>query len=231
MKLTCVHTSPELRILNNLLWKWTKIVDRYCKISKYDEVIDNPWWYNERASLSTLAGAAWSLTGWYALEEYSTQKHSRAQSKVSGRGNMATGRCDLLVATKDYGFAIEAKQVWHPMGSNKDSIAKRLIPAWNDAGVLDIEEADYRLAATFIVPSFAKRFANDKDHIEKINSWINKQSSFRTPKGSRRAVAYVFSKDRFISDQNGRVYPGVILVLEERQRARRNVTGHSSHTK
>jgi len=34
---------------------------------------DAPWWYNERASLGTLAGAFWRQKGW-AFEEYATSR-------------------------------------------------------------------------------------------------------------------------------------------------------------
>jgi hypothetical protein len=44
-------------------------VERYTKAFK-----ENPGWYNERASLSVLAGAAWTIKDWFALEEVSTIK-------------------------------------------------------------------------------------------------------------------------------------------------------------
>lgn len=44
-------------------------MERYTKAFK-----ENPGWYNERASLSVLAGAAWTIKDWFALEEVSTIK-------------------------------------------------------------------------------------------------------------------------------------------------------------
>jgi hypothetical protein len=41
---------------------------------------DLPWWYNERASISVLAGAAWG-TGGLAFEEYSEDKKARMKGQ------------------------------------------------------------------------------------------------------------------------------------------------------
>jgi hypothetical protein len=48
-----VHTHDDDESVQKLLTAWIKAVERYTKAFK-----DNLWWYNERASLSVLAGAA-----------------------------------------------------------------------------------------------------------------------------------------------------------------------------
>ena len=58
---------------------------------------DNPWWYNERASLSVLAGAAWTLKDWFALEEFSTIKRMRTLAPSVDEGHLRNGRCDLFI--------------------------------------------------------------------------------------------------------------------------------------
>src|SRR5713226_1261165 len=72
---------PELR---QVLRKWIFVNKDY--VHRWDG-IDAPWWYNERASVSALAAAAWLAKG-IALEEYTTRKTrniNRSRSVVSDR--------------------------------------------------------------------------------------------------------------------------------------------------
>lgn len=71
--LKCVHTHDDDESVLKPLNAWIKAVERYTK-----EFQDNPWWYNERSSLSVLAGAAWTLKDWFAPEEFSTIKRTAA---------------------------------------------------------------------------------------------------------------------------------------------------------
>ena len=73
-------TTNNLRGLSPLLVAWLETLEQFCAASGYT---NNPWWYNERASISTLAGAAWKLhdKGWVALEEYSTRKRGVVPDK------------------------------------------------------------------------------------------------------------------------------------------------------
>ena len=52
--------SGRIRSLNGILNIWPDILDKYIK---YNESQDNPWWYNERSTLSTLAAAGWACNG------------------------------------------------------------------------------------------------------------------------------------------------------------------------
>lgn len=42
-----VHTHEDDESVRTLLNAWIKAIERYTKVFE-----DNPWWYNERASLS-----------------------------------------------------------------------------------------------------------------------------------------------------------------------------------
>ena len=78
--------------LKTLLEQWTAMVERYAAIHKY---VDNCWWYNERATLSSLAGAAWSMENWVALEEFSTGTRHKVKADGVESGDLRPGRCDL----------------------------------------------------------------------------------------------------------------------------------------
>lgn len=98
--------------LEILLSAWIKAILRYTTANEYD----NPWWYNERASLSVLAGAAWTLKNWHALEEFSTKKRHRTLEPGIDSGSLRHGRCDLYVQSPSSNFAIEAKQTVQSIG-------------------------------------------------------------------------------------------------------------------
>jgi hypothetical protein len=59
-----------------------KSVLRYCNVQE-DEY--NPWYHGERASISTLAGAALTIPGWAALEEFATEKRGGTEKPVRDR--------------------------------------------------------------------------------------------------------------------------------------------------
>lgn len=220
MHLIDVHTSRQLRVLRPLLVAWTRAVKRYCQLEKYD---DNPWWFNERASLSTLAGAAWSI-GWSALEEFNTRKRGGIIPKEKAGDGTRHGRCDLYIASKNCGFALEAKQAWYPMGARNNIARLAMENAWRDAGRLNIDEADHRLAATFVVPHFSRRRAGDTNHLASIEKWLHNEPFSTSRPPTARAWAHVFFKESFISERNGRAFPGVILLIEKRQRASRRAS-------
>ncbi|MBG0847374.1 hypothetical protein H3222_19405 [Pseudomonas chengduensis] len=85
--LSAVKCPSSEREVRALLKSWVEMVERYCT---QHENQDNPWWYNERASLSTLAGAAWS-SGWSALEEYSSVKRQKAPADGVEHGDTRLG--------------------------------------------------------------------------------------------------------------------------------------------
>lgn len=217
--LICVH-APGNKDLRDLLAAWTCVVLRYCALHGYE---DNPWWANERASLSTLAGAAWTLDNWCALEEFSTKKRGKIPSDKVEEGGLKNGRCDLYLSNKKRSYVIEAKQAWQSIGSlanGYNHLHQGMKDAWKDAGCLSAEEADYRYAATFIVPYVPKTDVEKHSVRELVEEWLFPDEILPIGNG-KLLFAYVFPgnwKD-FISDRAKVAFPGVMLVLEERKRA------------
>lgn len=225
-----IITTDDLNDLHPLLNKWLKLIDDYCNYFCNDENSDendNPWWYNERATLSSLAGAAWRLPGWIALEEFRTTK--RSLSKV-GNNNYGC-RCDLYVGPRGDNdevddYAIEAKQCWIALSQPKEKIRKRIDRAHNaaknDADNLVNDEAEKRLAATFIVPYVSNKYASKnsiKSIIQKwIKEWIDGRHLTKTIKAPF-AIAYYFNTKYSFTSTNRRGnkynYPGVVLLIEQ----------------
>ncbi|MDR9752612.1 hypothetical protein RG836_14245 [Pseudomonas sp. SZMC_28357] len=216
-----IHIHNDEALLHTLLAAWIKAIERYLVI--YDR--DNCWWYNERATLSTLAGAAWSLKDWVAIEEFSTAKHAKAEAGVEA-GVLKNGRCDLVLSTKDVSFAIESKQAWQPIGSRARTnyMQKAQEAAWGDCWHLTKNEGDRRFAVTFVVPTLPMSEVStkgvsglDKNKIrERLDAWLAKSDHFRSAPRRKTSYAYLFpdiGNKNFCNDTHH--YPGVVVIFEE----------------
>lgn len=226
-----IKVAEEDTELGILLKAWVKAIERYTDANERD----NPWWYNERASLSVLAGAAWSLKGWHALEEFSTLKRLRTIESGVDAGSLRNGRCDLYVQSPTTSYAIEAKQAVQSIGSRSDGhtyMARAMQGAWEDTGDLSNWEADRRFAVTFVVPTLpmndvvlgkAKTAQVCASKVEQFTmGWLADQTSFIGPSMKQTAFAFVFPKlgnsHYLFSDK---YFPGVVVIFEERYRANR----------
>ena len=221
--------DPELEIL---LSAWIKAVERYTNANDRD----NPWWYNERASLSVLAGAAWTLKNWHALEEFSTQKRLRTLDSGVDSGSLRHGRCDLYVQSPETSYAIEAKQANQSIGARSDGysyVGRAFKKAWEDSGDLASWEADRRFAVTFIVPTIPMsevmtQGAGKTDSVSAskvetlLRQWLTDNPNFTGPSMKYTDFAYVFPQmgnPHYL--MNDKYFPGIVVVFEERYRAHR----------
>ncbi|MEK1941642.1 MAG: hypothetical protein AAAB16_14830 [Pseudomonas sp.] len=141
MRISCSTLQP----LSPVLRSWIACVQRYIDVWDGDDL---PYWYNERANISILAGAAWKAD-WTAIEEYQITK---VATEASQQGT-SIGRNDLYVANEIYGFCIEAKVAYvdiEDLNTAKKHIVGRCSQAIFDAGRLDYDEP--RLGAVFVAP-------------------------------------------------------------------------------
>lgn len=226
IKVSAQPHNPELRKLLNA---WVDTIGRYT--SSFE---DNPWWYNERAILSTLAGAAWTLKGWIALEEFSTTKRLRTLAPSVDHGNkLRHGRCDLYVRSPNISFAFEAKQANQPIGSRSDGYSyayQAIQAAWDDIGDIQAHEANCRFAATFVVPMIPlAEVRPEKGKLGEIctekvvgflKPWLENVLGCYGESASYHDFAFIFPNlGRADYCTKGRHYPGVVLLLKERLRA------------
>ncbi len=227
------HSPAGEDAISRLLAAWVEAVLRYDEIMSGDagEGGDCCWWYNERANVSVLAGAAWA-EGWVALEEYSTLK--RAEALTSGvddeDGSDARGRVDLYVSTRDKDYAFEAKQVWLRMdpgfetAGRSGKVAEGMNAARHDALKL-VGEAGAHYAVTFVIP-FISTAVLDAGAMADFNSrlfqWLSGLSESASPSGCASGhgpvqVAYVFPRleQRCYVNAAGYYYPGIVMLLED----------------
>ena len=231
----CIAPGSKLKRLTPLLNQWIKLIKEYCRAHECE---DNPWWYNERANISLLAGAAWRLKKeWLALEEYPADKRRTRSGKpkkmapvvpkkgIEGENKPnRKGRVDLYVANGDEGYAIEAKQLWQklsPGSANRLGTAMKM--ARDAAGALYPWEAEYRVGAVFIIPyipveQVREDLANGKKgKIEaKLAARILRDWIAEAKLDTYSGYAYIYTNhcQGYVSDKGDRVFPGVILVLK-----------------
>jgi hypothetical protein len=105
------------RTAESRIWpKWMGSADQI--VSAFAELDDDPFGYNETASVSLLCSAA-ARCGYLALAEYATTKRGRDNKKKS-----APGRCDLYLDAQGHDWEFEFKQFF-PW-----SVPRRRLQSW-----------------------------------------------------------------------------------------------------
>lgn len=195
----------QLKSFRPVLKKWVHLNRHYCEMESWQECA---WWANERASISTLAAAAWTIGG-IALEEYSIPKGRKSRQR--------TGRCDLYVKLgKDKKFACEAKQIIPRLkkgnANNISNVKRKFEWACADAKELSSEEGR-RLGILFVTPRFPRSQIPFDDCLSEYLQNIQKLNF--------DAIAWYFpDKARNMKWKvNQRIYPGVILLIREISRS------------
>ena len=197
--------------LCQILNQWTRTT---IQVAQTWDGIDVPWWYNERASLSTLAGAVWRAGG-IAFEEFSAEKLVHT---ARGKHRMNySGRCDMFFEFGSREFNIEAK-FGYSGGTNiggdpRPRITGILDEARKAAGRLPVAKEQTRLAVAFITPYFTHKFRNHEGLM--ICRWIEKTQAIRCS-----AKAWVFPKiSRRLKSEDGYYCPGAAVFVQEVKRA------------
>lgn len=138
-------SCPTLAPLKPVLQSWIACTERYVRVWDADDL---PYWYNEQANVSILAGAAWKAD-WTAIEEYQISKIATEASEKT----TSIGRNDLYIANDEWGYCIEAKVCYVAIDdllNAQKRILEKCSLATDDAGRLDYHEP--RLGAVFVAP-------------------------------------------------------------------------------
>jgi hypothetical protein len=187
--------------LEKILWSWVKLNEQFFIQSR-----DGSWWYNERASISILAAAAW-MAGGIALEEFSAKKK---QKKVE-----RSGRADVYFNLRGREFACEAKFIWLSIKSRNpiDQINAELKNAYQDAGCLNRKEGR-RFGVCFATIYVSEKDAGQLDALlsefqKKISSENFAAIAWSFPAGARKLE---FKKS---SMKHKYFYPGSFIVFRK----------------
>ena len=173
---------------------------------------DLGWWYNERASVSLLAGAA-GRAGAITLEEYPTDRRNLKSRPANG----SEVRQDLYLRVGKSEFVGEAKQLWMRLPKDHKRMHEEVIQ-WIDAAVTDANsKASFgasRIGVLFVVPYL--NVCSVKETNEAIQTWRETIQRFR-----RCAIAWVLPLQarRFpLSTRMGaqwkrEIYPGCAIFM------------------
>ncbi len=174
------------------------------QISEEIDPKDALYWYNERATLSTLAHAI-VRTNNIALEEYRMRKNSIHQ----GPGE---GRTDLFFRCGRTEYVAEAKQMWLSIskrakrGSWRNRIGKTLYKARREA----VQSKDYggmqAIGILFVVPYVLDREPAETKTL--IEDCINRMRELEYD-----AMAYAFPKGAQVYSKADYLHPGVFCFI------------------
>jgi hypothetical protein len=171
---------------------------------EWSKVGDAPWWYNERALVSLLAGAVWKCGG-DAFEEFSNDK--RRTKEISA------GRIDLWFALGKREFNAEAKACWY-YADNHDRTA-HLVKRAMDRSKADakscIPDGRPRLAVVF-----GRLLVRAKKGIELEQKLKDAIEASQGSKFDHHAVAWCFpALEKPIASSDGYILPGIILWMRK----------------
>jgi hypothetical protein len=199
-----MRVTTPFRILKPVFTQWQKLSSS----SEWLNAGDAPWWYGERASLSSFAGAVWLGGGW-AFEEFGAYK----KTIYRGKSKWMNGRVDIAFRKGRKYFLAEAKQYWPWLNRNNadvvvSEVVRKLGAACDD--VRKVSEHGYtRMGMVFVVPSIHKKKEEYLDNslsilVEMLMSRKELTVIYAFPKKARKIKAEKPYHDR--------IYPGVILV-------------------
>lgn len=198
MPITNVSVMHEkLAYIEPILQHWIQCANQY--INTWNQG-DLPYWYNERANVSILAGAAWKA-GWTAIQEH--------QAVKSANDKNDSGRNDLYLANASLGVCAEAKIVYIDINSPEDFegyVSRSMSAAKHGVETISGNDGDERLAISFVV---GKVKQND-DMGESINRFKRMATEFPT----HAYAIFCLDAEKTLTAKDGYYYPGVAVYIE-----------------
>lgn len=184
-----------------ILEEWLLGIERFCRVTGGDEA---PYWYNERANIGVLAGAAWRC-GRVALEEFQYEKGFKNKPKW-------LGRADLWLASDDHEELIEAKFKWCSLRSRSGivNIANETL----DLATLDAKKSrggasQLKAIGVAFLPFYTKESDADKLAflIERAISDLKTSNYY--------AMAWCFPREtRKAYSSKGNYLPGIAMLAK-----------------
>ncbi len=160
---------------NSIMWiepvliQWLKIHREYIEEFSCEDAL---YWYNERANVSTLAGAMWKCGG-FALEEYSSLKGEDDDTQKKGR-------VDLYLYNHGKDAICEAKMKWLFLCKNQrldfpDALEKTIQDAVNSLNetLAAYPEKTYGIALNFVT-AYHKNGEDVSNSLEKLWTSVKK---------------------------------------------------------
>jgi hypothetical protein len=203
-----VWVDKTLPGFDELLLEWISVLNRL--MEEWEEDVDFPWCYNERACVGTFAAAVWLCDG-AAFEEYLSEK-VKDRAATSKSSESSPGRTDLFFSYNGKEYIVEAKQWWPELESPDlqiDQLASKLELAVGDALAVN-EEYGTRLAMVFASPRAPK--SRSKDLSSMLKAWIDQVDA---EKNDYSARAFFFPESGVNALDEKWIYPGIGLFIKK----------------
>ncbi len=201
-----IQAEGKLELFEELLWEWVGVIERAVRSWAPEEF---PWWYSERALLSTFSGSIWK-SGGLAFEEFSAKRHvPRGGAKTASVPK--TGRVDLYFELHGDAFLAEAKHCWSAASDRaqdpRHSISALIEKAGGEVTTAQEEEAR-RLAMVFAAPYFP--ISAQERGVQFLYAWRDAVVSLRAD-----CKALYCLDDFIVTETEGYYYPGIALILSQ----------------
>lgn len=189
--------GDDLRWLCPVFSRWSDCIKDYIKCTNGDDI---PYWWNERANISLLAGAAWRQRGFIALEEYPSKREVKEEIKDC--------RIDLYIGNKPHDIVIEFKQGW--LQPKTTDYQLRQIVSKARHSVQDRYEAEYRTGGVYWTVMIPIIYNNDD-----VKSIIDEQIKRIRKIKNINLLAWCFPKAtrNLVDRKKDFFYPGIIAAL------------------
>jgi len=189
---------PQREFWIDLLNKWCELLKRY-EADKSDVA----YWHGERPLTGLLGAAAWTLSGGWSLEEFSTKRESG-----SGKG---PGRGDLWIGRGESNATVEAKIYWvgGTILTAKEDLGKRLDEAAEQLQAVGKKNREGDpVSVCYVVPWYDVPEGKDRGvkAINELETWA---------RGESMVTAKHFAATDVRTKSKGSEYPGVLLVAEK----------------
>lgn len=186
----------KLKNLETILAQWIKIHKSFC--SRFED--DSLYWHNERASISTLAGAVWKC-GEVCLEEYGALKMKHKNNFI--------GRADLWFTQGNKEYYVEAKKIEISLSekaySSTKKITEKLKAARDDAARIKKMGEGQALGIVFASPYLA--LSEFEKMNKRLNIFIDEIEQIEYD-----FLAYAFPPNCRTLEHGKYFFPGVVLI-------------------
>jgi hypothetical protein len=201
----------NLHWLKPVLLQWIQINREYADAYAGDDAL---YWYNERANIGSLAGAAWKANI-YAVEEYTAFKRP---ASVTSKGS---GRIDLYLADDHRDAIVEAKLCWVAPRTSPQTLRKAMANALKDAR--RDRDGEQKIGVVFYVMRVHENRAEEtalREEVERVRQINPDGLAWCFP-----ATARPLKSDK--PEHIGFVWPGVIMALKLARLLRRAPSGRA----
>lgn len=203
-----VTIESSLGDLDKFFREWIKTIETYCDCTIWEEA---PYWYTERALVSTMVGTAWR-NKCLALAEFQAEKNYKGETFI--------GFVDLWLQWGAVEYVIEAKMIYVSLQSSADEQLKKIrrcLSQVKGEAKNDKVKGCKKLGILFVVPYLSSNKGGTIDN--SLRDFLESLKDIGCD-----ATAWSFPESVRLLKHEGFLYPGVVMLAvapQDRHRGNR----------